>query len=95
VTLPQTAITYNPYGETVFLVKEGPAGSDGKPTLIADQVFVVTGDTRGDQVAVVKGIEEGATVVTVGQIKLKNGTPLEINNEVKMPNNPAPRPQDQ
>lgn len=95
VTLPQTAITYNPYGETVFLVKEGPAGNDGKPTLIADQVFVVTGDTRGDQVAVVKGIEEGATVVTVGQIKLKNGTPLEINNEVKMPNNPAPRPQDQ
>jgi len=75
VTLPQTAITYNPYGETVFLVKEGPAGNDGKPTLIADQVFVVTGDTRGDQVAVVKGIEEGATGVTVGQFKLKNGPP--------------------
>lgn len=95
LTLPQTAIAFNPYGETVFVVT--PAGHDAKgkplpPT--AQQVFVTTGARRGDQVAIETGIEEGAEVVTSGQLKLKNGTPLIVNNSVQPASNPDPRPQE-
>jgi membrane fusion protein (multidrug efflux system) len=95
LTLPQTAVTYNPYGSTVFLAK--PAGKkdkQGNDILEAQQVFVTTGATRGDQVAILKGVEEGAIVVTSGQLKLKNGTPLIINNKVQPANSPNPKPQE-
>lgn len=95
LTLPQTAITYNPYGETVFLVIEGEPDADGKTPLVAQQKFVQTGTTRGDQVAILSGVEEGQTVVTSGQLKLKNGTPVIINNDTPLPNDAAPQPQDQ
>jgi membrane fusion protein (multidrug efflux system) len=95
LTLPQTAVTYNPYGSTVFLAKpSGKKDKQGKEILEAQQVFVTTGATRGDQVAILKGIEEGATVVTSGQLKLKNGTPLIINNKVEPANSPNPKPQE-
>lgn len=95
LTLPETAITYNPYGETVFLVEKGKPDADGKTPLIAQQKFVVTGTTRGDEVAITKGISEGDTVVASGQLKLKNGTPLIINNSQSLPVEVAPNPQDQ
>ena len=95
LTLPQTAVTYNPYGSTVFLAKPtGKKDKQGKEILEAQQVFVTTGATRGDQVAILKGVEEGATVVTSGQLKLKNGTPLIINNKVEPANSPNPKPQE-
>ena len=95
LTLPQTAVTYNPYGSTVFIAKPtGKKDKQGKPALEAQQVIVTTGTTRGDQVAILKGIEEGATVVTSGQLKLKNGTPLIINNKVQPANSPDPKPQE-
>ncbi|HET6545182.1 MAG TPA: efflux RND transporter periplasmic adaptor subunit [Rhodanobacteraceae bacterium] len=119
LTLPQTAITFNPYGQTVFLAvkasalknqKTQPATAAKKPApgdaksapkdgksanqLFAQQVFVTTGPTRGDQVAVLSGIKEGDQVVTSGQVKLKNGTPLIIDNSVKPANNPHPTPQE-
>jgi membrane fusion protein (multidrug efflux system) len=95
LTLPQTAVTYNPYGSTVFVAKPtGKKDKQGKPVLEAQQVFVTTGATRGDQVAILKGIEEGATVVTSGQLKLKNGSPLLINNTVQPANSPDPKPQE-
>ena len=72
----------------------GKKDKQGKPVLEAQQVFVTTGATRGDQVAILKGIEEGATVVTSGQLKLKNGTPLLINNTVQPANSPDPKPQE-
>ena len=81
ITLPQTAITYNPYGDTVYVVvKEAEAGD--KTQLVARQTFVTTGLTRGDQVAVLKGVKGGDTVVTAGQIKLHNGSPVVINNSI-------------
>jgi len=95
VTLPQTAITYNPYGDTVFIVKESDKKDDkGKAALTAQQVFVTTGPTRGDQVAILKGVEPGAQVVTSGQVKLKNGSPVVINNSVLPANSPNPTPQE-
>ena len=95
LTLPQTAVTYNPYGSTVFIAKPtGKKDKQGKPALEAQQVFVTTGPTRGDQVAILKGVDEGAIVVTSGQLKLKNGTPLIVNNKVLPANSPNPQPQE-
>ncbi|HXC16320.1 MAG TPA: efflux RND transporter periplasmic adaptor subunit [Holophagaceae bacterium] len=99
LTLPQTAITYNPYGATVFIAKKDHfKGMDGKDTegLVAQQVFVTAGPTRGDQVAITKGLDEGQVVITSGGLKLKNGTPLAVNNKGVVPDNdPNPAPQEQ
>ncbi|MFM0040753.1 efflux RND transporter periplasmic adaptor subunit [Paraburkholderia metrosideri] len=96
LTLPQTAITYNPYGATVFIVKQGTQpNAQGKTLPVAQQVFVTPGPTRGDQVAILKGVEAGTQVVTSGQLKLKNGTPLVINNSVQPTDSPNPTPQEQ
>jgi membrane fusion protein, multidrug efflux system len=94
VTLPQTAITYNPYGDTVYVVESKGADADGKPQLTARQTFVTVGPTRGDQVAVLKGIEDGDMVVTAGQIKLHNGTAVVIDNSVTPTADAAPVPID-
>ena len=91
VTLPQTALTFNPYGTTVYTVQH-QSEPDGKDLLTAQQVFVTTGDTRGDQIAVLTGIAPGTEVVTAGQLKLRNGAPVVVNNAVTMPNDPAPTP---
>ena len=96
ITVPQTAVTYNPYGSTVFISKDsGKKDKEGKIIFEAQQVFVTTGQTRGDQVSILKGLEEGMTVVTSGQLKLKNGSPLNINNTVQPTNLPDPKPQEQ
>src|SRR5258708_39492888 len=92
VTLPQTAIVYNPYGNSVFLAVKSDA--PGKTELVARQVFVKTGATRGDQVAVLLGIEQGAMAVTAGQIKLHNGTTLKVDNTIPIANDPSPKPVD-
>ncbi len=99
LTLPQTAITYNPYGSTVFVIEEEegktPEGTpNGQKQKVAKQVFVTTGDTRGDQVAILKGLKAGQEVVTSGQLKLKNSTPVLIDNSITPDNNPNPKPQE-
>ncbi len=135
LTLPQTAVVYNPYGETVYLVKTkaefdkvqaqntaanaDPKAADAKADpkkadakdakkddkkdaknavpadqLVVQQAFVTTGGTRGDQVAIVAGLDEGAEVVTSGQVKLKSGSPITIDNSVQPANSPNPTPQE-
>ena len=94
VTLPQTAITYNPYGDTVYVVERKGNDAEGKPQLSARQTFVTVGPTRGDQVAILRGVEEGDTVVTAGQIKLHNGTVVLIDNSVTPTAEAAPAPVD-
>ncbi len=91
LTLPQTAITYNPYGDTVYVVDSKAGDAPGKPPhLIARQTFVTTGPTRGDQVAVLKGIDEGDLIVTAGQIKLHNGSTILIDNSITPTADAAP-----
>lgn len=94
VTLPQTAIAYNSYGSTVYIVDDKGKDASGKPQLSARQSFVTTGATRGDQVAVLSGVKPGEVVVTSGQVKLHNGSPLAINNSVQPSNDPDPKPVD-
>ena len=95
ITLRQTAISFNPYGDTVYVVDSKAADANGKPPqLIARQTFVTTGPTRGDQVAVLKGIDEGDLIVTAGQIKLHNGSTILIDNSITPTADAAPVPID-
>jgi membrane fusion protein (multidrug efflux system) len=115
LTLPQTAITYNPYGSTVFIIRpkrevdaearaaSAPgsaamaapaAAASGADSLVVQQVFVTAGETRGDQVAILKGVKEGQQVVTSGQVKLKNGTPVVVDNRVQPASDANPTPQE-
>ncbi len=89
LTLPQTSITFNPYGSTVYIVSKDESGK-----LIAVQSFVTTGKQRGDQVAILSGIKEGDEIVTSGQLKLRNGTPIIVNNDVQPRNDANPKPED-
>ena len=90
ITLPQTAISFSPYGDTVYIVDDKGAGADGKPQLVARQSFITTGATRGDQMAVLKGVGEGDLIVTSGQLKLHNGSSVLIDNTVAPTADAAP-----
>ena len=92
ISLPQTAVTINPYGNVVYIVTDKGNGSDGKPQLVANQKFVTTGQARGDQIAVTKGLNAGEVVVTSGQLKLNNGSPVIVNNAVQPSNDPNADP---
>jgi membrane fusion protein (multidrug efflux system) len=92
VTLPQTAISYNPYGNLVYVVANQGNDPSGKPKLVATQKFVTLGETRGDQIAILTGISDGEEVVTNGLNKLRNGIPVVVNNAVQPSNDPAPNP---
>jgi membrane fusion protein (multidrug efflux system) len=86
VTLPKTAISNNSFGNIAYVVE---LKSEGKG--VAHQTFVKTGQTRGDQVAVLDGIKAGDIVVTAGQTKLNDGTPVTVNNEVTPPFDANPK----
>ena len=92
VVLPASAISYAPYGDSVFIVEqvEGPQGAS---YLGVRQQFVELGAARGDQVTVVSGVEPGTEVVTSGTFKLRNGAAVLVNNQVQPGNDPAPRPE--
>jgi membrane fusion protein (multidrug efflux system) len=94
LTIPQSSISFNAYGATVFIARETTQENEKSPALTAQQVFIKTGDKRGDQIAVLDGIAKGDLVVTSGQLKLKNGTPLIINNQILPANEAAPKPQE-
>ncbi len=93
VTVPQTAVSFNPYGATVF-VAESAKGEKADGPRTAKQIFVTTGATRGDQIAILKGLQEGDQVVTSGQLKLKNGAALIVNNKVVPLDDANPAPQE-
>jgi membrane fusion protein (multidrug efflux system) len=95
VTLPQTAISYNPYGSLVYKVMPDGNDANGKPKLKVEQEFVTTGDTRGDQVAILKGVSPGEEVVGAGQLKLHNNMGVLVNNAVLPTDNPNPKTPEQ
>ena len=93
VPLPASAISYAPYGDSVFIVEEmkDPKGAAYKGVR---QQFVKLGRSRGDQVSVIEGVPSGAEVVTSGPFKLRNGAAVLVNNSIQPANDPSPRPQD-
>jgi membrane fusion protein (multidrug efflux system) len=92
VALPASAISYAPYGDSVFVVSE-MKDADGRVYRGVRQQFVKLGPARGDQVAVLSGIKAGDEVVTSGVFKLRNGAAVQINNSVRPANSPAPTPE--
>ncbi|MEI6069090.1 MAG: efflux RND transporter periplasmic adaptor subunit [Methylococcaceae bacterium] len=95
ITLPRTTITFNAFGSTVYRLDANGQDETGKPKLVAKQSFVTTGDTRGDQIAILTGVNEGETIVTTGQIKLRNGSPVIVDNSIQPSNDATPQPKDQ
>ena len=93
ITLPVSAISYAPFGDSVFIV-EDVKGPDGKTYRGVRQQFVKLGESRGDQVAVLTGVKPGEEVVTSGVFKLRPGAAVQVNNSVQPGNNPKPRPED-
>lgn len=93
IPLPASAISYAPYGDSVFIV-ESMKDKDGKEYKGVRQQFVKLGGTRGDQIAVTSGVKPGEEVVTSGAFKLRNGASVQVNNDVKPTNDPAPKPED-
>ena len=93
ITLPASAISYAPFGDSVFVVSE-LKGPSGKPYKGVRQQFVKLGATRGDQVAIVSGVNAGDEIVTSGVFKLRTGVAVLVNNSVQPGNNPAARPED-
>jgi membrane fusion protein (multidrug efflux system) len=92
VTLPTSAISYAPYGDSVFVVTELKDPS-GKSYRGVRQQFVKLGGSRGDQIAVTSGVKAGDEVVTSGVFKLRNGAAVLVNNKVRPGNNPSPKPE--
>jgi membrane fusion protein (multidrug efflux system) len=93
IALPASAISYAPFGDSVFVVTD-LKNPKGAPYRGVQQQFVKLGASRGDQVAVVSGIKAGQEVVTSGVFKLRTGTAVEVNNKVQPGNDPSPKPQD-
>jgi membrane fusion protein, multidrug efflux system len=93
ITVPTSAIKYNPYGDAVFIV-EDLTGPKGQKYLGVREQFVKLGGSRGDQVAVLSGLKAGEQVVTSGAFKLRNGAAVKVNDKVQPGNNPAPKPED-
>ena len=100
VVIPQTAVSFNPYGNAVFVIskikrKEGETDMQGKPLtgdkLVVTQRFVKTGATRGDLIAVVDGLKPGEEVVTSGLLKLRNDAEVTVNNKIQPAADAAPQ----
>ena len=93
IPLPASAISYAPFGDSVFVVTDmkDPKGQTYRGVR---QQFVKLDGARGDQVGVVSGINPGDEIVTSGVFKLRNGAAVAVNNKVQPGNDPAPKPED-
>jgi membrane fusion protein (multidrug efflux system) len=85
--IPGTAVSYAPYGDSVFVIEKKKDPKTGKESQAIRQQFVRIGESRGDFVSVTTGLKAGETVVGTGVFKLRNGMTVTINNDL------APKPQ--
>ena len=93
ITLPASAISYAPYGDSVFVVTD-LKGQNGQSYRGVRQQFVKVGASRGDQISILEGLNAGEEVVTSGVFKLRNGAAVQINNKVQPSNSRTPKPGD-
>ena len=102
VVVPQTAISFNPYGNAVYVIQEaerapGEKDMQGKPLtgtkLVVKQRFVKTGAARGDLIAVTDGLKPGERVATSGLLKLRNDAEVVVNNKIQPTTSAAPAPE--
>jgi membrane fusion protein (multidrug efflux system) len=93
VTIPIAAVAFNPYGSLVYVLHD-EKDDQGHDQHVVVQQFIKTGDARGDQISVLKGIGPHDTVVTAGQLKLHNKSAVNIDNGVQPTTDAAPAPVD-
>jgi membrane fusion protein, multidrug efflux system len=91
LALPESAVHYAPYGDSVFVVSEAK-DENGKPYKVVKEQFVKLGVARGDLIAVSSGVRPGDEVVTSGVFRLKSGAPILINNKVQPDAEASPTP---
>jgi membrane fusion protein, multidrug efflux system len=92
VAVPASAISYAPYGDSVFVVAD-LKDPDGRVYRGVRQQVVKLGPARGDQVSIESGVKPGEEIVTSGVFKLRNGAAVVVNNKVQPGNNPTPKPE--
>jgi membrane fusion protein, multidrug efflux system len=100
VTVPATSIVHATFGDSVFVIEDKRPGSPGmattphgKPVKVVRQQFVRLGPSRGDFVALAEGVAAGQQIVSAGAFKLRNGSPVVIDNKVKPTAQLEPRPE--
>lgn len=87
IIVPSTAVSYSLYGNSVYIIekdKDAKKNQDGSDVLTVNRVFVTTGEQRGNYTVIKKGVQAGQLVVSAGEVKLQNGTPVTINNSVRL-----------
>lgn len=93
IIVPSTAISYSLYGNAVYIIeknKEGKKNKDGTDQLVVNRIFVTTGEQQGNYTVIKSGIKAGQLVVSTGDLKLQNGTPIVINNSVNLDSDSEP-----
>jgi membrane fusion protein (multidrug efflux system) len=93
IALPASAVSYAPYGNSVFVVSD-MKGPNGKAYRGVQQRFVKLGPGRGDQVSVLSGLKPGEEIVSSGVFKLRSGAAIFVNNSIVPSNSPSPTPED-
>lgn len=86
VVVPETAITYTLYGNSVYVVGE-KQDEQGQTQLQVERRFVETGERRDAQVLILKGLQAGERVVTSGQLKLDNGAHVKVVDDPALQSN--------
>ncbi len=81
VTLPETAVDYSVYGESVYVLKPKSKDEKGNQVYTAEQTFVKTGTRRDGKIAILDGLKPGDLVVSLGQVKLHNGAEAVISDD--------------
>ena len=86
MVLPETAVDYTLYGDSVYVIREDGNDANGRPKFKAVRTPVKTGERVGGKVAILQGLEPGDRVIAAGQVKVQNGAPVAISDD------PAPQP---
>ena len=94
VFIPATAVSYAPYGNSVFVIEKKSDEKTKQENLILRQQFIRTGETRGDFVAVTNGLKANEQIVSTGVFKLRNGMNVVIDNKLAPKSELAPKPAD-
>ena len=92
--VPATAVSYAPFGNSVYVIEKKKDDKTGEESLALRQQFIRTGETRGDFVAVTDGLKAGEQVVSTGVFKLRNGMNVVVDNQLAPKAEIAPKPAD-
>jgi len=92
--VPATAVSYAPFGNSVFVIEKKKDDKTGEENLLLRQQFIRTGETRGDFVSVTEGLKAGEQVVSTGVFKLRNGMNVVVDNKLAPKAELAPKPVD-